>query len=171
MLLSWGLGHQFPTSLLRKSNALKPDLPSHVFQGQVQPTWLNILENVGQLQEPFPEGLKERLSMHPPSLHLLPSTWLTACKLAATQKAEGKTHTFTLTRAHSYKPSCCKSLILISPNPAHQQSKYFFPIRRTSSPAKRQVVWQYETGCGCRLCTWLTFVPLVCGFQGATVVQ
>lgn len=63
--------------------------------------------------------------MQLPSLHLLPCTWLTACKLAATQTAEGKTHTLTLARAHFYKPSCCESLILISPNPTHQQSKHF----------------------------------------------
>jgi len=37
--LSWGLGHQFPASLLRKSNGLKPDLPSLVAQAQVQPNW------------------------------------------------------------------------------------------------------------------------------------
>lgn len=48
-------------------------------------------ENVGQWQEPFPEDSQEQLPMQLPSLHLLPRTWLTACKLAATQKAEGKT--------------------------------------------------------------------------------
>lgn len=30
---------------------------------------------------------------------------------------------FTLTRAHFYKPSCCKQT-LVSPNPTHQQSKH-----------------------------------------------
>lgn len=58
---------------------------------------------------------------------------------------------------------------LSKPNSSTKQA--FSPNGRTPSPAERQVVWQHETGCGCRLCTWLPFVPLVCGFQGATVVQ
>lgn len=38
-LLSWGLAHHFPASLLRKSSILNPDLPSSMDQGQVQPNW------------------------------------------------------------------------------------------------------------------------------------
>lgn len=61
--------------------------------------------------------------MHPPSLRLLPCT-ADSLQTGSNPESRGE-DTFTLKRAHFYKPSCCKSLILISPNPGHQQSKHF----------------------------------------------
>lgn len=114
--------------------------------------------------------------MQLPSLHFLPSTRLTACKLAATQQAEGKTGFLLDTHIRPHTCSLLQTLMLqflnsLLSKPSAATERAFCPIRRrTPSPAKSQVAWQYGKHHGCRLCVWCTLVPLVSGFQGATVV-
>lgn len=96
--------------------------------------------------------------MQLPSLHLLPCTWLTACKLAAAQQAEGKTGFLLDTHICPHTCSLLQTMVLWFINSHHSKpssaTKWAFcPIkRRTPSPATSQVVWQYEKDHGCRLC-------------------
>jgi len=111
------------------------------------------------------------------SLHLLPRTWLTACKLAAAQQAEGKTRFLLDRHIHPHRCSHLRTTMLrflnsLLSKPSSVTKRAFCPIRRrTPSPAKSRVVWQREKDHSCRLCAWCALAPLVSGFQGATVVQ
>lgn len=109
--------------------------------------------------------------MQLPSLHLLPRTRLTACKLAATQQAEGKTGFLLDTHIHPHTCSLSQTVMLRFLNshlskPSSATKRAFCPVRRrTPSPAKSRVVWHYEkdhrlqTLCVVRTCAiglWLS---------------